>query len=502
MTLRAFGGAYKHQIGGEHRLAITVGLMGAAARAGVVVLVNDVASDPRYLITPGSAGTGAELAVPILLGSRVLGVVNVERALPFAQDDADALRVVADQLAVAIENARLHEEAQRAAALEERHRLARELHDSVTQLLFSATLVAQSIGSAYARDPAEGATRAAQLLELNRSALAEMRALLSELRPLPRAVGDNAARPRRARRRVGGAGGAVRCAPLPRGAGRAADAARVGARRRVGAAASVCEEALYRIAREALHNVVKHAQATQVDIKLSVRDRLVRLLVLDDGIGIATAKEGRRGSQADGRVGARDNARAGDRDRWRAADHEGAGRWHQRRSVAPRAAGHRMSERVRVLIADDHQVVREGLRLILAEAPELDVVGEASTGDEAVQLAERLRPDVVLMDLRMPGLNGIEATRRLHDAGTANAVVILTTFGDDERVREAIQAGAIGYLLKDVLKDELVRSIRAAARGVPTLDPRAQRLLNAPGDRPAPRSPFESLTARERDVFG
>ena len=161
---------------------------------------------------------------------------------------------------------------------------------------------------------------------------------------------------------------------------------------------------------------------------------------------------------------------------------------------------------IRVLLADDHQVVREGMRMILGESAStsgaaIEIVGEASTGDDAVREAARLRPDVVLMDLQMPGVDGIEATRRIRAAGTAAGVLILTTFDDDVRIREAIQAGAIGYLLKDVLKEELVRAIRAAARGVPTLDPRAQQLLMRQVAEPAAASPFDGLTPRELDVL-
>ena len=162
---------------------------------------------------------------------------------------------------------------------------------------------------------------------------------------------------------------------------------------------------------------------------------------------------------------------------------------------------------VRVLIADDHQIVREGLRMILTDAPPtaddaaIDVVGEASTGEEALRLAARLRPDVVLMDLLMPGMDGIEALRRLREAGTARAVLILTTFGDDARVREAVQAGALGFLLKDMRKEDLVRAVHAAARGAPTLDPRAQQSLMRQLTEPAAASPFDGLTPRERDVL-
>jgi DNA-binding NarL/FixJ family response regulator len=110
-------------------------------------------------------------------------------------------------------------------------------------------------------------------------------------------------------------------------------------------------------------------------------------------------------------------------------------------------------------------------------------------------------PDVILMDLQMPGTNGIDATRAIRERGSSCAVLILTTFDDDAHVRAAIQAGAIGYLLKDVLKEDLVRAIRAAAAGTPTLDPRAQQhLMRQLAEPPAP-SPFADLTPRELDVL-
>jgi DNA-binding NarL/FixJ family response regulator len=163
--------------------------------------------------------------------------------------------------------------------------------------------------------------------------------------------------------------------------------------------------------------------------------------------------------------------------------------------------------RVRVLLADDHPILRSGLRMLLDDAPPtpddgtLAVVGEAGTGDEAVRLAASLRPDVVLMDLLMPGMDGIEATRRVRALPDPPAVLILTTYGDDARVRDAIQAGALGYLLKDLLQADLVRAVHAAAHGTPTLDPRAQRVLMQGLAAPAAPSPFAGLTARERDVL-
>ena len=161
-----------------------------------------------------------------------------------------------------------------------------------------------------------------------------------------------------------------------------------------------------------------------------------------------------------------------------------------------------MKKPVRVLIADDHQVVREGLQMILAESDgEIIVVGEASDGDEAVRVAKAVNPDVVLMDLSMPRVDGLEATRRLREAGVTSRVLILTSFADGEGVRDAVRAGVTGYLMKDVLKGELLTAIRLAADGVPTLHPRAQQHLMRGIAEPETPSPFGALTPRERDVL-
>jgi DNA-binding NarL/FixJ family response regulator len=159
--------------------------------------------------------------------------------------------------------------------------------------------------------------------------------------------------------------------------------------------------------------------------------------------------------------------------------------------------------RVRVLIADDHPVVREGLRMMLAdESSACEVVGEATDGAEAVRMAEALRPDVVLMDLVMPGGDGIAAARQLRERGVESAVVVLTSFADDERVGEAVRAGALGFLLKDARKAQLLAAVRAAARGEPTLGAEAQRhLLRRVAAPAAPPSPLDALTPRERDVL-
>src|SRR5918992_2071481 len=126
---------------------------------------------------------------------------------------------------------------------------------------------------------------------------------------------------------------------------------------------------------------------------------------------------------------------------------------------------------VRVLIVDDHPVVRDGLRGIFAAEPDFDVVGEAADGAEAVRQAERLRPDVVLMDLRMPHLGGVAAINRMADRGVDARVLVLTTYDTERDVLAAIEAGATGYLLNDAPSDDLLRAVRATARGEAVLSP-------------------------------
>jgi DNA-binding NarL/FixJ family response regulator len=163
---------------------------------------------------------------------------------------------------------------------------------------------------------------------------------------------------------------------------------------------------------------------------------------------------------------------------------------------------------IRVLLCDDQALVRSGFRMILEAREDIEVVGEAQDGAQALELARRRRPDVILMDVRMPRLDGVEATRRLVEAGSETRVLILTTFDLDEYVYEALRAGASGFLLKDVEPAQLVEAIRVVARGeallAPTvtrrlLDRFAQTLPAAPGEAPPELS---SLTERELEVLG
>jgi DNA-binding NarL/FixJ family response regulator len=159
-----------------------------------------------------------------------------------------------------------------------------------------------------------------------------------------------------------------------------------------------------------------------------------------------------------------------------------------------------------VVIADDQALVRAGFRKLLEVDPDIEVVGEASDGLEAVEAVRRLRPDVVLMDIRMPGVDGLEATRRLSHRGTPTRVLILTTFGVTDYVYEALRAGASGFLLKDSPAEELLAAVRVVARGDALLDPSVTRSVIEEFRRKPPKpddliEKLDGLTARELEVL-
>lgn len=285
LVVRIRGGSYKERIQHEDRIPIARGVMGAAVRECRTQVVNDVAADPRYVQPPSGITVRAELAVPILHAGRPLGVVNVEGEGPFTEVDVQLLELVADHLAVALENTRLFAQERRLAVLEERQRLARDLHDSVTQLLFSSTLLAESLPGLLRKGEGEAAPKLDRLIELNRRALGEMRALLRELAP-------------------GGAGADFSSRELPAPAmvilhrhglveallTELATAAAQGLGTHLEAStyerqSREREEMLLRVAQEALANVLKHAAARQVRVRLASLEGEVVLSLHDDGRG-------------------------------------------------------------------------------------------------------------------------------------------------------------------------------------------------------------------------
>lgn len=167
--------------------------------------------------------------------------------------------------------------------------------------------------------------------------------------------------------------------------------------------------------------------------------------------------------------------------------------------LSNREAEEQKMAQIRVLIVDDHKVVRGGLRAFLLSFDDLALVGEAKNGQDAIAQCDALKPDVVLMDLVMPGMDGPEATRRIRAAHPNTQIIALTSFQEEDLVEKALQAGAIGYLLKDIDADELAEAIRAAQQGRPTLAPAAtQALIHAAA---GPPKLGHDLTDREREVL-
>jgi len=162
-----------------------------------------------------------------------------------------------------------------------------------------------------------------------------------------------------------------------------------------------------------------------------------------------------------------------------------------------------MDKAITVLLVDDHEVVRQGVRFFLETCPDFTVVAEADSGLAAIKLAEEHVPYVVLMDLIMPEMGGVEATRRIKDASPRTQIVVLTSYHDDEHIFPALQAGAVSYILKDVRMEELAEAIRRAVQGEATLHPRvaARILQEMHGNRTQELNPFTELTNREMEVL-
>jgi DNA-binding NarL/FixJ family response regulator len=160
---------------------------------------------------------------------------------------------------------------------------------------------------------------------------------------------------------------------------------------------------------------------------------------------------------------------------------------------------------VRLVLADDQQLIRTALRMVMAETEDIEVVGEAATGEEAVTLTEELLPDVVVMDIRMPRVDGIEATRRITAGPTETRIVVLTTFDDDEYVYGALRAGASGFLVKDMALDDIIGAVRVVAAGDALIAPSVtRRLIQDFATRPEPardRRVLTGITEREREVL-
>lgn len=280
------GGAYKTAISREDRLRIDRGIMGAAVTTRKTQLVNDVATDPRYVNPPGVRAPLAELAVPILHGQEVFGVLNVEGNVPFDHLDQESLELIADQLAMAIINNRLHNQARTHAVDQERKRLGSELHDNLTQLVSSISLLSQSLPQTYARNADAGNQRAERIHDLAKTAFAELRKLLNELEPARDHAISSAGRSYLGleRLRSSGLSDALErlvSSMIPDGLALKINFSNYRAQRFEN------EEELYRICQEAVSNVIRHAKASRLEISASVSEKIALVKIWDNGCGIS-----------------------------------------------------------------------------------------------------------------------------------------------------------------------------------------------------------------------
>jgi DNA-binding NarL/FixJ family response regulator/signal transduction histidine kinase len=478
-------------VGVEHvpigaRQHVTTGMCGRAATTGLTQLSNDTGVNPYFIQGPGMVAC-SELDVPLKVGGRVLGVLSIEsdRRDTFAEDEVPFIETLADQIAVAIENARLVERARELAASDERNRLAREIHDSLAQSLIAVSMELDAIQQRAQDDPARVVSLIGHARDLAHRAVEEARHAIWRLRPaslerqsLPEALAAEVASLEQ--------GGAVE----------QAESTVQGDPRPL---SPELEAALFRIAQEALSNIRRHARARRARVVLSYGERSVRLLIEDDGRGFETGAATANGDGGFGLSGMRQRAALIGAD----VELDSSPGWGTRVRVfvpeAPLSRQPAPSSLIRVVLADDHVLVRQGVRRMVDAMPGVSLVGEAASGHEAIHATLELAPDVVLMDVNMPGIDGLEAIRRIHAELISVGVIVLSTTAPDDVVLEAVRAGARGYLLKDVGADELRAAIQTVAAGGSYFAPSVAAKLAGGVHRGG--SAAERLTPRELAVL-
>ena len=385
-----------------------------------------------------------------------------------------------------VELEREREENARRAVFDERVRIARELHDVVAHHVSMMGVQAGAARIVLGRDPVKAWQALASIEGSSRAAVVELHRLLGFLRQ----AGDPDD--------LGSQPGLGQLDGLAASISDSRLTVEVRVEGEPRPVAATIDVSAYRIVQEALTNVVKHSGASRADVHVRYWPDELELEIVDDDRGNGASSSAPGGL---GLIGMRE----------RAALHGGkltvgpvAGGGLRCPGEAADARGCAVS--IRVLLADDQAMVRAGFRMILESDAEIDVVGEAANGEQAVAATRRLRPDVVLMDIQMPGENGLQATRRIiRSPGLSSRVVILTTFERDEYVFDALQSGASGFLLKNAPPEELVRAVRVVAGGDALLAPSVtRRIIEQFASRPIKPelgARLQSLTQREREVL-
>ena len=399
------------------------------------LLIADTALYPDWRRSPGSEHIRSWLGVPLIAGGRVFGLCSLDMVRPDGFTDehvrlAEALVVPA---ATSMQNAQLFEEvrlgrtqmqvlSRRLVEVQETERrlIARELHDDAGQAL-AALMVGLKLLERDAAQPDAVLRRAAELRKTADGVLDNLHRLAMDLRP---ASLDHLGLVPSLQQYLAAVSHQTELSVRFEALG--LDGVRL---------APDAETNIYRIVQEALTNIVRHAQASHADVLLEGREQGILLIIEDNGIGFDYDEALRRG-----RLGL--SACANGRRCWAAT-------WWSRVHPGPgQRCLWRYQMAIRILIADDHGVLRAGLRSLLNAEPDMEVIGEAADGNEALRQAENLRPDVLLLDINMPGLTGIEVTQELKATQPQIAVLILTVHEDYSLLQEAVRVGAVGYIIK------------------------------------------------------
>jgi DNA-binding NarL/FixJ family response regulator/signal transduction histidine kinase len=494
---------------------------GPALLANQPVIVTDFAATAdQYagdmLLLEQAGRTG--VIVPIAAAPHILGGLVVISGKPGLHGPEDVLLAepIANLLAVALEHRRLDERARALAVVEERNRMAREIHDTLAQSLAGIIINLESLKPYKTRRSRLEADVLAETEILARGALEEARRSVLGLHPTPlehQSLRD------------------ALTLELSALAKRAAVTTQFYVNGIERPLTPDLATALFRIAQEAFQNIYKHAAARHVILGLAFEERGVVLTVEDDGVGFVPSTTGITRATVPNNTGgfgllsmeARARIVGGE---LLVTSHPGHGT-AVRTSIPYLRSGITMgaviplepdtrspalqepspqlppdNHVIRVLLVDDHSIVRQGIRHILEGQPNIEVVGEAEDGLAAVEEAARLHPDVVLLDLQMPGLSGIEALPRLRVVHPPVEVIILTVFDQNEEVFAALKVGARGYLLKDATPATVIAAVRAANRGQSSLAPAlATRVMDRFAVLAQREVDPDALTEREMEIL-
>jgi signal transduction histidine kinase/DNA-binding NarL/FixJ family response regulator len=434
------------------------------------------------------------IAVPIWWGDEIIGTFgigakDVDRS--FNDRDVELLAQLAKHAAVAIENAQLYATSRDLGAAEERNRLAAEIHDTLAQSLLALTFQLRTALGLVTASPNRAIVELQEAEQRAREALEEARRSVWNLGPASLDAGSlvEALQGELAASERSGLPGRL----IVTGTSRPLQAE--------------IQLAIFRIAQEALTNARKHAAAQHAEVTLEYGPTTVRLTVADDGRGFDPAEAEARGPRLEGGYGltamAERMQRIGGHFMIESEGHRGtrmvavapyepAACAASQASPAPKPEP---AKSIRVIVADDHPATRAGIAGILGQQEGITVVATAANGEEALALVETLRPDVLMVDLRMPKLSGVEVIARLTKLGLPTRAVAVTTFAQDELVFGAMRAGARGYLLKDASPEDLASAVRVVSAGGTLLTPMVAGKL-AGG-----LATHERLTARERQVL-